>query len=186
MSKRYRWNFVLLDRILLWILLIENIPAVIAGPHFNSPDLMLLASCESEKNDLVKETVTQWNNRNSKRVKADGFYYWEWIFSQNMVSYCKLLFFATFLIILLELSIWMGFICVFYHMYPQSSVSINWRVKTFCLNAVRYGKTNITFFQILPVLASQGKKIRKFAFTNHEAYDFFRLKRTMKKLISDK
>lgn len=51
---------------------------------------MLLAGCESEKSDLVKETVTQWNNRSSKRVKADGFYYWEYTLSQNMASYCKL------------------------------------------------------------------------------------------------
>lgn len=68
---------------------------------------MLLASCESRKNHLVKENkiVTQLNNRSSNSVKADDVY----CARINCISKSGVLlqaaFFATFLITLLELSI---------------------------------------------------------------------------------
>jgi len=68
---------------------------------------MLLASCEPEKKDLVKENkiVTQFNNRSSNSVKADGFYHTRTIFISKSGGLLHASLFPTILIVLLELSI---------------------------------------------------------------------------------
>lgn len=121
--------------------------------------LTLLASCESEKNDLVKEnkTVTQLNNRS---VKADGFYYARINFISKYGGLPQATFFATFLITLLELSIWNCpkwtiFFCILLFVSSSSFVTTNWRVKAFCSNTVKDGKTNIPSFQIVPAFGRQ-------------------------------
>lgn len=108
MSKLHRWNYVLLDHLLFWGLLLENASALISSLHFDVPDLHYL-QVMNEKKDLVEENeiVTQLYNRSSNSMKADVFYY---VRKKKCISesggLLQAAFFAIFLITLLELSIW--------------------------------------------------------------------------------
>lgn len=138
-------------------------------PSFWYSWLKLLASCESQINDLVKENkiITQLNNTSGNSLKADGVYYvrinclqiW-WAtsglhslphFLNLRVEYLKLPYMNIFFLHTLP--------CTF----SSSSVTTYCRVKVFgvfwfiFISSVKDGKTNIHSFHTVPFFWKIGK-----------------------------